>query len=71
MRSANWLTETRRDFMREKLSSIRKCKKAMTGLQRGCAMKDTFDGTLDFCNIVHRIEKGLKDADDYIRNLRF
>ena len=71
MKSASWLPETRRDFLREKLRDIRKCKKALSALHRGCAMRDTFDGTLDFANIVHRIDKALKDADKYIRKLTF
>lgn len=71
MRSAKWLSETRRDFLRGKLREIRKCKKTTSELSRGCAMRDTFDGTMDFANIVHRIEKALKDADKYIRKLNF
>lgn len=71
MRSAKWLPETRRDFLREKLRDIRKCKKAISVLRRGCAMQDTFDGTLDFANIVHRLIKDIEDADKYIRKLTF
>jgi hypothetical protein len=65
MRAAPWVKETRREFINEKRRGIRGIRRIIkTNLQMGCALKDAFDGTLDFSNCVHKLEKLLKKMDE-------
>ena len=65
MRNAPYIEETRRLFINEKRRGIREIRRIVkTNLQMGCAIKDAFGGTLDFCLCVHKIEECLNKMDE-------
>ena len=57
------VTETRREFIREKRRQLKATKKACARLRMGCALHDLFDGTPSYQRAVHDLESALNKID--------
>jgi len=69
MRAYKFVTETRREFIREKRRTLKKVKKAVEELRLGCALYKAFDDTAAFQHAVYRMLDEIEKIDQITKPL--
>jgi len=68
MKDYPYIPETRREFIRDKRRSIKKCRKVVDELHTGCALVKVFGGT-EFHKAVNQMRSALQIMDDITKPL--